>query len=324
MEVKTNENMKYIGLIVAEIVLLSIIALYLPNSVYAGVGEDNVTLLTLMDIGNSFPQVDNITINNNNPIDLVPNATTDVVIEIFITDYNGEDDISNVTGEFFDSVLSNYGSNDDLNTHYTNSSCIVDKSYGDGLQASANCTISLQYFANNQTWNFTVAVNDSLNSIGYGSELQTVNTLLAFELPGTINYGLVNATSVSEEIRANVTNFGNVEVNLSLSGYGSEIGDGNAMNCSLGAVKNISIYYEKFNLTDSNTSIVSLSELEDLYENLTTTVEVKDFGLLHRQNDTAPYIDDTNTTYWRIYVPEGVAGNCSGNIVFGATQATGT
>ena len=31
--------------------------------------------------------------------------------------------------------------------------------------------------------------------------------------------------------------------------------------------------------------------------------------------------DERNNTYWRIYVPAGVAGDCSGNIVFGAVSA---
>jgi len=33
--------------------------------------------------------------------------------------------------------------------------------------------------------------------------------------------------------------------------------------------------------------------------------------------------DAINSTYWRIYVPLGVAGTCQGNIVFGATVAPG-
>ena len=36
------------------------------------------------------------------------------------------------------------------------------------------------------------------------------------------------------------------------------------------------------------------------------------------------YDDAINATYWRIYVPKGVAGTCSGNIVFGAIRGTGT
>ena len=49
---------------------------------------------------------------------------------------------------------------------------------------------------------------------------------------------------------------------------------------------------------------------------------IKKFSLNYRQQDG--YDDAINSTYWRIYVPRGVAGTCSGNIIFGATKAAGS
>jgi|GEM_PF-4618151 hypothetical protein len=58
---------------------------------------------------------------------------------------------------------------------------------------------------------------------------------------------------------------------------------------------------------------------EALAGNLTSTPLVKQFNLTSRIDDIT---DDTiKPTYWRIYVPRGVAGTCTGNIVFGATKA---
>ena len=34
------------------------------------------------------------------------------------------------------------------------------------------------------------------------------------------------------------------------------------------------------------------------------------------------YNEAQNRTYWRIYVPLGVAGTCQGNIVFGGRKST--
>ena len=139
---------------------------------------------------------------------------------------------------------------------------------------------------------------------------------MAVGLPQSLDYGLVNATYVSEEGILNVTNYGNVKINLSLSGYAVNEGDGFAMNCSLGG--NISINYEKYNLTDSNPGSLSLSQFEASYVNLTSSPKVREFNLNYRQDDTQN--EAINSTYWRIYVPVGVGGTCQGNIVFGAVQ----
>jgi len=80
----------------------------------------------------------------------------------------------------------------------------------------------------------------------------TINSLLSIGVPDYIDYGLVNATNVSDEQIANITNFGNTRINLTLEGYAINRSDGLAMNCSLGVTKNISIMHEKYNLTSSN------------------------------------------------------------------------
>ncbi|MFH1290475.1 MAG: hypothetical protein ABIH92_03640 [Nanoarchaeota archaeon] len=294
---------------------------FFPIGVWAGVSEDNVTVQTFMQIGNAFPEIVNITINNGNDIDLTANATTNVSVLIILRDYNGDTDIENVTAEFFDNIASSYGSADDNNDHYTNSTCFLNRTYGSSIEASATCTFDLEYYANNATWNATVSVNDSLGSQASNSNTTTVNTLLAFALPDSIDYGEVNATTVSAEKEVNVTNAGNVVLNLSLHGYGATEGDNLAMNCTQGSVQNISAFYEQYNLTASNASDLTFSQFDGLYINLSGSPVINWFDLTQRQNDTDQYVDDTNSTYWRIYVPVGVAGNCSGNIVFGAVQS---
>ena len=63
------------------------------------------------------------------------------------------------------------------------------------------------------------------------------------------------------------------------------------------------------------------SFLYGLMANLTESPVIKRFDLSSRTDDL---VDDvTNSTYWRIYVPQGVAGSCEGNIVFGATVGGG-
>jgi hypothetical protein len=134
----------------------------------------------------------------------------------------------------------------------------------------------------------------------------------------------VNTTRVSLQQIANVTNFGNTLLNLTLYGYAVTPADNLSMNCTLGSVKNISIYYEKYNLTSSNASTsITLAQAEAIYLNLTSNfTDTKKFNLPVRTNDSAGG-EAINATYWRMYVPLGVAGNCTGNIVFGAVRSPG-
>jgi hypothetical protein len=52
----------------------------------------------------------------------------------------------------------------------------------------------------------------------------------------------------------------------------------------------------------------------------TVATQVANFTLWQRSNDTV-IGNDTNSTYWRLYVPPGVAGNCNGSIIFTAVPA---
>ena len=329
MDIKNkSRERKLVVLLLASIILEGLLFLFFINPflsyAIASVGQNNVTVQTLLTVGNSFPEILNITINNGNSVDLTPNGTVSISVYIVARDYNGEADISSIRSEFFDNASSNYGGADDNNYHYTNNTCNIDTAYGDSTEVNATCIFRLQYYANNATWNNTVFINDTTSASSLSSKNAVINTLLALGLPNSIDYGLVNATAVSSQSLANVTNFGNALFNLTLSGYAHYAGDNNSMNCSLGAAQNISINYEKYNLTASNTSTLTLQQFENPYTNLSSSSTTKTFNLNYRQNDTNPYIDDTNATYWRIYVPVGVAGSCTGNIVFGAVKGAGT
>lgn len=308
-------------LIFLELAFLIVLFSFLPKEVFAGVGQNNVTVITNLTIGNVFPEMANVTVENNaSSLALTPNASRIVTCSGTASDYNGWNDVKNASAVFYDNTLSSYYAANDSNSHYTNSSCTItqDGAFTDVI----NCTFSVWYYANPGIWNCTILVNDTKGKPGYGSDVINISSLLALGLPDVIYYGEVNATEMSDENITNVTNYGNVKINLSLSGYGFVLGDGYAMNCTSGAIKNISIMHEKYNLTVSNPGVLDISQANANYTNLTTNVVVKRYNLNFRQNDT--FNEAINSTYWRIYVPTGVAGTCQGNIVFGATVAPGS
>lgn len=284
------------------------------------IGSPNATVASHMEIGAAPTIIENITLEQN-PVTLSPGDFINVTCIASLFDNEGESDIQNVSAEFFDTTNSFFGDSDDNNTHYTNANCTINTTYDGVFRALANCSFSVYYYANPGNWNCTINVTDSHDFLTSDTNSTIVSDLLAIGVPDTINYGTVNATLVSAENQTNVTNYGNVPFNISVEGYAQTEGDGYAMNCSLGSSGFIAVEHEKFNLTNSTPGDLTLTQTAVNYTNLTTNPIVYDFELNYRQNDV--FNEAVNTTYWRIYVPTGVAGNCTGNVIFGATQAVG-
>jgi hypothetical protein len=280
---------------------------------------DNITLNSPPNI--TYINVDDELTSPQNEIDLIPADTKEVICTAIAMDYEGEGSITNATGQFFDNVISNYGNPDDNNKHYKNDSCYINYSYGNSDEVEISCKFNVWYYANSQDWNCTVNVTDNLSISSKRGDISFINPLLALGLDSILTYNLYGGGPITQESKLNVTNYGNVKINLSLSGYGFEENDGYAMNCSEGDVGNISIDYEKFNLTGSNPGILTLDQANANYTNLTSSPDVKKFNLDYRKNDELN--DAVNDTYWRLYVPSEITGNCQGNIVFGAVQAPG-
>jgi len=289
----------------------------MSGTVGAGIGE-NVTVSSSLEVGKSPPLIQNINIEDGS-ITLTPNTTKLVNCSVVAIDYNGDATLTNVTAELFDNSASAKGNPDDNNDHYTNNSCSINYTYGDENTVLATCFFDLWYYSNTGTWNCSVQVTDNSNMTVNESNTTIVQPLLALGIPDSIDYGIVNAMEVSNENVSNITNLGNVMFNLSISGYAVSEGDNLAMNCTLGGVRNISIEHEKYNLTDSNDSTLSFGQFDAIYKNLSSNSVVNYFNLDYRTQDG--FNEAYNETYWRIYVPLGVAGSCQGNIVFGAIQS---
>jgi hypothetical protein len=292
------------------------------NVTISGFGYDIVGNITLNSPPNiTYVEVDDALTSPQNEIDLIPADTKEITCNARVTDYEGDISIINASGRFFDNILSSYEGSDDNNTHYTNNSCFVNYSYGTSNEAEISCKFYIWYYANSQNWNCTINITDNLSASSKKGDLSFINPLLALGLDSLINFELSDGEAVTDESLLNVTNYGNVKINLSLSGYAFEEEDGYAMNCSGGEIRNISIDHEKFNLTLSNSGSINLSEFEAKYTNLTSYPDVKRFNLDYRRDDSVN--EAINATYWRIYVPNEVTGNCQGNIIFGAVQAPG-
>lgn len=283
-----------------------------------GAGYDIIPNITLSSIFNiTSISVDDDIASPLNQIDLFAASNRTVSCRAIVNDYDGIG-LQNATAKFFDNVSSYYSDLDNGNKHYSNNSCYVNSSYGIN-QSQVLCDFQVAYYANSTYWNCTVFLMDNNNISRNRSNYSFINSLLSIEVNNSLTFDS-GTNAVSSEKILNVTNYGNVKINLSLYGYARNEGDGYAMNCSNG--KNISIGYEKYNLTATNPGNLNLSNFEARYINLTSSSVVKRFNLDFRHNDSQNIA--LNSTFWRIYVSKGISGSCTGNIVFGASQAAGS
>ena len=286
----------------------------------------NDTTLARVYVWNTEPNITSVFISPSS-IELNAGSFVTVNCTAYVWDYNGWQDVKALNATLYDV---NYENNPepDNNYRYFNDSCApCVQADASGTNASCTCQFRVLYYANNGTWkcNFTITdqgggSTDPLRNFTFSdsdvSGPAIVNTVLGIDTPDEIDYGNLSVTETSSYIPANVTNWGNVPINISVRGYGgtneSVPGVGNlSMICEFG---NITHGYQRYAI---NTSIS--------YENMTnlsnTSTLIPDFTLPVRTNDAA-YGSDNNVTYWKIQIPLTVGGHCNGTIQFNAIDAS--
>lgn len=308
--------MRYIFKISTIVIFLTVFAVILlllpfgsaPNVI--GTNYRNVTVWTYVNITNSRPEVTGISIYDADNASL-PNITVtaggvkSVVCNASVRDWNGFNDIVSANATLYYS-LNQSNDSDDNNTHYTNSSCVLNYSI-DAYSGIYSCAFVVYYYANNGTWKCNVTVKDSYsnpNSSGTGGNTTYFYPVYALNVTDGINYGNVAVEEYSDNRTANLSNLGNTAINISVEGYGINRSDGLAMNCTHG---NISVANERFsaNATTDFGSKIALSSSSSVIAGL---------KILKQTTNTLAI----NVTYWQLYVPPNPAGNCTGFIIFSA------
>ncbi|RME53532.1 hypothetical protein D6783_01795 [Candidatus Woesearchaeota archaeon] len=277
----------------------------------AGPNYRNVSVDAIVNVTQSLPEVLSVLINDGSGnITLNAGTTTLITCNATIRDYNGGGTLANVTATFYDNNTASEGSPDDNNNHYSNTSCT--QVNVNGYYANYTCTFNVYYYANNATWVCNVTATDTydFNGSDSGSNYNTtaINPVLALNVTSPIDYGDLAVGDTSGAIEANVTNFGNRDINVTVYGYGATPGDGLAMVCQVG---NITIANERYSLNSADTwaAMTPLASTPAYIANLT---------LPQQTNDTQAVI---NSTYWRLYVPPNPFGQCNGTVVFQAEEA---
>ncbi|MBR9702856.1 hypothetical protein GOV10_02380, partial [Candidatus Woesearchaeota archaeon] len=265
----------------------------------------NISVDTQVNITNSNPVITSISLSEPANITLNAGGTYTLECNVSVRDYNNWDDIDTVNATLLREGTA-YGAALNNNTIYRNSSCT--RYQQGGFYANYTCAFDVLYYSEPGAWNCSVYVNDSYDVQHNATNQTHIDGFLALNVTTLIDYGQMDIGQTSLNKTANITNFGNLPINVSVYGYGATGGDGLAMVCTVG---NIPIVNEKYSpvLTDDFAAKVSLSGTPTQIVALTTPKQTTNNQVI-------------NTTYWQLYIPPNPAGLCNGTVVFQAEAST--
>ena len=283
-----------------------------------GPNYNNFSVRTTVNVTEAYPEILNISCNLGQPITLTAGGTQPVVCIVQVRDYNGGDTINGTNGSgVFNStfyyVLNQSSDPDDNNVHYTNDSCSLNGT-ALGFYVNWSCSFDVWYYANNGTWRVNATVLDTHNQQNLTTSAifnSSISPLYALNVTDVIDYGslFVGATS-TDSVEANVTNFGNMVINVTVYGHGGDnatTGFGLAMVCE---GRNLTVSNERFsiNSTDLFDAMLPLASAAQMIPNLTIDKQTADGVLI------------SNSTYWKLHinVSDNPFGVCNGTVVFSA------
>ncbi|MBI3027278.1 hypothetical protein HYY70_04125 [Candidatus Woesearchaeota archaeon] len=320
------------GILMISIIVSILIGVsFTTNYVIGATNVTNNTVLAIVNVTNTEPNITLVVIYDETnalygDIDLIASGPTIVTCNVSIFDYNGAGDIDNesINATLHIQSVGREG-NTDNNHRYRNSSCGTCAQFT-STNVTCECKFGLQYYANDSnSWVCNVTVRDRGGTGLTASRLNfsdteisstiTVAKLLAINTSTLLDYGNLSVTQTSAEIVHNITNVGNINLNLSLRSYGGDnesLGQNVTMVCGLG---NITFGNQRYEVGGQKSGIA----FADM-RNVTNQTVIINFTFPARIDDTT-YGLDRNSTLWRLQVPLSVGGICNGTIIFGAIDA---
>jgi hypothetical protein len=314
-----NRGLRNTGIIILALMVM-ILSIRTIEANTPSANYENVTVWTRVNVTNAQPEVLSIVIDENvnglENITLRAGLTRNVYANITVRDWNGYQDI-NLTNATFYAYTNTSGDPDDNNAHYTDALC--DFISGSGYLANYTCNFSVYYYAINGTWTVNVSVYDDSymedpanfsDFKDWMTNTTIIHPLYALNVTDGIDYGemqLLAAGDISANITSNITNFGNMPINVTVQGYGVSIGDGLAMVCDQ---RNISIDDERFSV-DADDNFAAKIALDG---------NIQTIGGLTIQKQTDPVTQMINVTYWQLYIDpnDSPFGVCNGSVIFSA------
>lgn len=173
---------------------------------------------------NSSPTIGTITLNGGENINLTSGVTTTVSSTATITDSDGYSDIIKLENVLYWSEVANEeGCTYNANTCYTAEvcSCATSSCSGNSCNLTCNCDV---WFHATPTKNFTpkwiswIQIEDSADNSDAGTTSQDIESLYAFSITGTIDYGELDPGERMNNLTESnlITNTGNGSIDAYL------------------------------------------------------------------------------------------------------------
>ncbi|MEA3255754.1 MAG: hypothetical protein U9Q22_07980, partial [Candidatus Altiarchaeota archaeon] len=293
-------------------VLMIFLMLFLMSSITTVVlsAMDNDSITMNVTVGNSAPNVSSMVFDdddgNTATITLTANGTQEVTCNGTVTDKNGYEDVETygkVNATFYHNSSSSVDAANDKNVHYTNSSCTLFTG-GSGNTTDITCGINLEHEALNGTWICRITAYDNSSDTGNDTDINVINQLIALSiLNESVSFGNMNvgeATGDGSAAGINITNQGNVVIDLQAKANGDMTCDGSG---SLNIGPN-NITFAMGNLGYANG--VKLNNDLSLANLNTFDLGIEGMGAPFGEDEEA-----TNLTYWGINIPGEVSGVCN-------------
>src|SRR3989344_714342 len=249
---RTLENFAIVILSIA-LVFSVFLGVSFTGDVISATNITNVSVLARVNISNTEPNITSIVIDDSldtpaNEIDLIANGLRTVHCNATVFDFNGAGDInaSSVNATLYINSVGSQGTTDN-NHRYRNESCQRCTAQT-ATTTQCDCQFALQYYANDSSsWLCNVSLRDLGGSSGtlplgdadVSSTPVTVTKLLAINTSTLLDYGNLSVSQTSGEMTHNVTNGGNINLNISLRGFGGTddiIGQNVTMICEFGNI----------------------------------------------------------------------------------------
>lgn len=261
-------------------------------------------------ITNAVPEASGASLNDGSAITLTENTTTDVIVAATVTDNNSCKDLTSVAVAVYKdgTTCTSAGNADDNNCYWivdaspaTDASCTGDSDTTYVLPV-ATFTFPIEFFADPATWKATVYPSDSAGvGTTHTSAGVALNELQSLAVSSSLSYGSVAPGAASTgDHQLDVTNTGNIAIDFNVKG--------NEANLTCSTRGTIPVGNEEYGLDSflygAGTAL--------------TAADVSVDADLVKPTSTTPVIDNT---FWQITIPNGVAGTCSGAIVFTAIGA---
>jgi hypothetical protein len=266
----------------------------------------NITVDTVLAVNMTPPIFQGFT--NVSTVNLVAGRRGYANFTLVASDDNGWGDIALVNATIYHFGNTTLTAEDNETNHYSTDCTYINSS---AVAVNVSCSFQVQFFANNGTWTIAVGIFDAEGLNASGSANFTINPLFAVDVNMTfLSYGNRATFETSSEVALQVSNAGNVRVNLTAYGYGAGEGDDLAFVCPAGS---ISIANERF----GNVSGLAFSQMTPL-SGIAAGPSVINATIPKTETNAS---NRTADVFWRLYIPENAYGLCNGTIRLGSVIA---